>query len=167
MEPLKKQLDFKLVFDVLCEPNGMVLVDKLLETWPSSETGAGRLEQSCMKHWTRAANDAGYLSWESFCAGVRGAILAEADSDQIGPNKSRDLDASQLSKGFHVPTERMEATLNKCEGPKLLEALTRSRKEVYNQQQALQIFTSPPGSEYYLFAIINFARPITHFLFPR
>ena len=149
MESLKKQLDFKLVFDVLCEPNGMVSLDKLSEHWPSSETGADRLEQSCMKHWTRAANQAGCLSWECFCAGVRGAILAETDINKMDLDKSRSLEVSK-SDNFYVPTERMEAMLSKCERPKLLEALTRSRKEAYNQQQALQMLSNPPGSEYSL-----------------
>ena len=163
MEPLKKQLDFKLVFDVLCEPNGMISLHRLSEHWPSnSESGADRLERCSMQHWTRAANQAGYLSWESFCAGVRGAIVAETESDEMELEKTHGLDASKPDT-FYVPTERMEATLSRCDRSKLLEALTRSRKEAYNQQQALQMLSNPPGSEYCSCARIT--RSITHFLF--
>lgn len=149
MESLKKQLDFKLVFDILCEPNGMVLLDKLSNRWPSSEKGAECLAQSCMKHWTRAANPEGFLTWESFCSGLQDAIRAENASDKKTLGKSNGSDTAAAGN-LYVTTESMEALLSKCERKKLLEALIRSRKEVYSQHHALQGLTSPSRSKYYL-----------------
>ena len=42
--PLKRVLDYKLVFDSLCDSNGMVRLETLTARWPTSEvSGPGKI----------------------------------------------------------------------------------------------------------------------------
>ena len=70
---LKRVLDYKLLFDVLADSNGLIKLETL-KPWPNDLAAPVRLPRSCMKFWGQLANSEGYLDWEAFSGGLEKAL---------------------------------------------------------------------------------------------
>ncbi len=137
--PLKRDLDFKLVFDVLTDANGLVRLSTLQESWPGDP---GNLPRSCLRLWGELATQDGYLDWEAFSTGVERAL--KDDRFRLGkPGSSSPSKAEQTLQSLQggrralqlVSSAEMELYLSNCEQRLLVQALARTRKEVYNCQR--------------------------------
>lgn len=138
---LKRDLDYKLVFDVLADSNGLVQLKTVHDSWPEDH---GKLPQGCLKAWNEVANQDGYLDWEAFSAGVERALKA----DRFRLRKRRPSSPTVAEQTLHslqrrvgavgprpVTSEEMQKFLSLCERQALVQALARARKEVYNCQR--------------------------------
>ncbi len=141
---LKRVLDYKLVFDVLSDTNGLVRLDTLQKSWPGGENGT--LPRGCLELWSQLASPDGYLDWDTFSAGMERALKADrfrlGKGELSSPSKAEQtLHALQRGLGREgrgtslASSEEMELFLSSCEQGPLVQALARTRKDVYNCQR--------------------------------
>lgn len=127
---LSFSLDFKLLFDSLAEPNGCIRLQKLLKLWPGSEREGGAAPY--IRHWKTTAQD-GLLTWSAFSNGLQEAF--KNDIAKLVPQTIATTTSTQ---------ELEKALLNNSSKANIINALTRTRKEVYKSQKSINNMTGSP-----------------------
>lgn len=147
---LKRVLDCKLLFDILADSNGLVKLQTLETSWPS-DLSAPMLPRGCVEFWREYSTSDGYLDWEMFSGGLEKAL--QADSFRL--NKKEPLtEAEQRLKALRsevaplskVKAADIEGFLASCKPDVLVQALARTRKEVFRCQTSLHTLTSPTAT---------------------
>lgn len=147
---LKRVLDCKLLFDILADSNGLVKLQTLEASWPS-DLSAPMLPRGCVEFWREYSTSDGYLDWEMFSGGLEKAL--QADSFRL--NKKEPLtEAEQRLKALRsevaplskVKAADIEGFLASCKPDVLVQALARTRKEVFRCQASLHTLTSPTAT---------------------
>lgn len=149
---LKRVVDYKVIFDILADSNGMVHMQVLQSRWPSDLAASPKLPRGCAKVWSELADRDGYLDWERFSRGLEKAL--KADSFRLSKGGGTPSEAERRLKALqktelkvpHVKAEDIEAFLISCGPEGLVRALARTRKEVYNAQRSLHTLASPAAS---------------------
>ncbi len=111
-----------------------------------------------MEEWSIEANKDGYLDWEGFSTGLARALQKDAmglgkmaDTQTPPTEAERMLRSIQLRKGCGAirPVEagEIEAFLSRCEGRMLVQALARTKKEMYRCELSLQQLISEQESK--------------------
>ena len=138
---LKREVDFKLLYDSLADPsNGMIKLTTLTTRWPRA---ASKLPRGLPEQWRAAADDNGYLDWERFSSALNKALEEEKprlSKTEAKEEKSFTHHAGQPKSGALAPrvvAEEIELFLSSCRGDILAKALSRTRKEVYKCQMSL------------------------------
>ena len=119
-----------------------------------------RLPRGCVEEWRSRADQDGYLDWEGFSTGLANALQADASrlrnmadsatssaermsnhhhhhNPSLQASQGRGLGAWLLTKP--VEGREIEGFLSSsCDGGMLVQALVRTKKEVYRCQRSLQ-----------------------------
>lgn len=142
---LKRVLDYKLLFDVLADSNGLIKLETL-EPWPNDLAAPVKLPRSCGKFWGGLANPEGYLDWERFSGGLEKALKEDSFRLTKGGEESNPSQAEQTLKALQsergkaqaipeVKAGDIEVFLAGCNSDGLVQALARTKKEVFKLQQ--------------------------------
>ena len=147
---LKHVLDYKLLFDILADSNGLVKLQTLETSWPS-DLSTPMLPRGCVEFWKEYSTSDGYLDWEMFSGGLEKAL--KADSFRLSKKeplteaelrlKALRSEIAPLSK---VKAADIEGFLASCKADALVQALVRTRKEVFRCQTSLHTLTSPTAT---------------------
>ncbi len=116
-----------------------------------------------MQEWRERADKNGYLNWEGFSSGLAKALERDASrlkktfqdrSKQTEAEKRLNYLKGHKGRGFGTslllnPVEgsEIEMFLASCDGRSLVQALARTKKEVYRTQMNLQQMSAIPTSE--------------------
>lgn len=134
---LQHSFDFKLLFDSVAETNGCVLLDTLVKYWPDEDKLPPHLPKGCIDHWRAAALKDNSLTWNVFSNGLQEAFKADKQRLTGMP--------SQSGEGLSLvtTTQELERALEKSSKVNIVNALGRTRKEVYKSHKSINTFTSP------------------------
>ena len=120
----------------------MVKLGTLTSMWPAELAAPTTLPRSCVKFWSEYANAEGYLDWERFSGGLEKAMKADSLRLSKGRRTPLPSEAEQTLQALqrreapsHVKAGEIEQFLASCGGDALMQALARTRKEVYNCQR--------------------------------
>ena len=150
---LKRVLDYKLVFDVLADSNGLIKLETL-EPWPNDLAAPTKLPRSCGKFWSELANSEGYLDWERFSGGLEKALkgdsfrLSKGGEESTLSKAEQTLRALQSERGKakalpEVKAGEIEVFMAGCSSEALMQALARTKKEVFKLQQSVNTLSAP------------------------
>lgn len=150
---LKRTLDYKLLFDILADRNGLVKLQTLESLWPSDLSASPMLPRGCTELWRQLSTSDGYLDWEKFSGGLEKALQADSYRLSKGDTKPQSEAEQRLqamrSEFTPLPTvkaEDIEAFLATCKTNVLVQALARIRKEAFRCQTSLHTLTSPAAT---------------------
>ena len=147
---LKRAFDYKLLFDVLADRNGLVKLQTLESLWPSDLSASPMLPRGCIELWRQLSTSDGYLDWEKFSGGLERAL--QADSHRLNKGDTElPSEAAQRLQALRpevtplpaVKLDDIEAFLATCKADTLVQALGRIRKEAFRCQTSLHALTSP------------------------
>ena len=150
---LKRVLDYKLLFDVLADSNGLIKLETL-EPWPNDLAAPARLPRRCAKFWRKLANSEGYLDWETFSGGLEKALKEDSFRMTKGGEESTPSRAEQTLRALQsergktkllpeVKAGEIEGFLAGCSSEALMQALARAKKEVFKLQQSVNTLSAP------------------------
>ena len=97
-----------------------------------------KVPQGCVDEWRTQADSDGYLDWEGFSKGLAKALRADATRLSDVQASSLKLSGRGFSLARPVEAKEIEAFLCQCEGNVLVQALARTKKEVYRCHKSLQ-----------------------------
>lgn len=150
---LKRTLDYKLLFDILADRNGLVKLQTLESLWPSDLSAPPMLPRGCTELWRQLSTSDGYLDWEKFSGGLEKALQADSyrlsKGDTKPPSEAEQRLQAMRSEFTPLPTvkaEDIEAFLATCKIDVLVQALARIRKEAFRCQTSLHTLTSPAAT---------------------
>ena len=112
-------------------------------------SSASKLPRGCVEEWRAQADKHGYLNWEGFSTGLAQALKADsarlkaAFSSSCTDAKRKQDSSKVVGLGVSMLTNPIEASeieafLTQCNRSSLVQALTRTKKEVYRCQVNLQ-----------------------------
>ena len=150
---LKRVVDYKLLYDSLADPsNGMIKLMTLTTRWPR-DLAASKLPRGLPEQWRTAADDNGYLDWENFSSALKKALeedkprLSRNESSRSEENPSAQRQQQFANRAPRVTAEEIETFLSSCRGDVLVQALGRTRKEVYKCQMSLHELESSAAAK--------------------
>ena len=153
---LKRLVDYKLLYDSLADPsNGMIKLTTLTTRWPR-DLAASKLPRGLSEQWRTAADDNGYLDWEKFSSALKKAL--EEDKPRLSRNELTSTSRHEGNPSAHpeqkianraprVTAEEIETFLSDCRGDVLVQALSRTRKDVYKCQMSLHKLESSSAAK--------------------
>lgn len=141
MEPtLRKELDFKILFDTLADKSGVVKLDALSSCWPSNEAKPLSLPSDCLSVWSELVDGKGCLDWEAFSKGIRKALQRFLDDDGTSAPPPGNLrNPWEERRRNSVSASDIKNYLKSCGKDELVRALLDSRKELKSCQASLQV----------------------------
>lgn len=150
---LKRVVDYKLLYDSLADPsNGMIKLTTLTTRWPR-DLAASNLPRGLPEQWRTATDDNGYLDWEKFSSALKKALeedkprLSRNESSRSAENPSAQRKQQFANRAPRVTAEEIETFLSSCRGDVLVQALGRTRKEVYKCQMSLHELESSAAAK--------------------
>ena len=143
---LRRELNFKLVFNALADKNGMVQLEVLSSHWPSNGARPTSLPNDCLSLWSQFADAKGCLDWLAFSKGITRTLEGFLSNGTSDPPTGRLHSLWEEKRARNcVSAKDIEGFLKSCSKDEITSALLSSRKEVYSYQAALQMMIKARG----------------------
>ena len=136
---LKRCLDFRLVYDCLADPCGLIRLELLLSHWPTY----ANIPRACETFWRQKSTADGFLEWRAFAGGLQTALQAHDGFKKSGQPKV----ATDRRPVAQVTSGEIERFLSSCRSGELVKALAKAGRDMHRWQVSIHNQDSHKGGD--------------------